>query len=373
MKERIIKDKALCKSKLKVFVAMSGGVDSSVTAALLKQKGYDVIGVYMKNWSGKIFPKEFSKKCLWERDLRDVKKVCIKIGIPFKIYDFEKEYTERVIDYFFAEEIKGRTPNPDILCNREIKFGLFLRQALKGGADFIATGHYIKKSKIKNQKSKIIYKLSIAKDKTKDQSYFLCLLRQSQIEKSLFPLGDYTKKEVRKIARDLHLPTAEKPESMGICFIGEVDINDFIRVRIKEKEGDIFTIEGAKVGRHKGLAFYTIGQRKGIEISGIAPYYVAEKDIKRNRLIIAQGFHNKALFKKKIKLKNVNWIKGTVLKLPFNCSVRIRHQQALQKVIVKKEKRKIVVEFIHSQRAVTPGQFCVFYKRNEMLGGGVIV
>lgn len=390
-KAKIIKNKALYKSKPRVFVAMSGGVDSSVTAALLKQKGYDVVGVYMKNWSGKIFPKKFSKNCPWKKDLRDVKKVCIKIGIPFKVYDFEKEYVKRVIDYFFDEEIKGKTPNPDIMCNREIKFGLFLKKAHKGGADYVATGHYVKKSKSstdshsKNftrpnpavaglrraRKSKIRFKLSMAKDKTKDQSYFLCLLTQKQIEKSLFPLGNYIKIEVRKIAKKLKLPTAERPESMGICFVGEVNIKDFLKTRIKEKPGDIITTEGEIVGRHQGLPFYTIGQRKGIELSG-GPYYVAEKDLKNNRLIVTNNPYHKALFKKEIKVKNINWIEGVPPKFPFSCSSRIRYQQSLQRAVVRKEKGKVIVKFQESQRAVTSGQFCVFYKRNEMLGGGVI-
>jgi len=369
-----MREKNTKKSKPIVFVAMSGGVDSSVAAALLKKQGYEVVGVYMKNFSGRFFPKRFSMFCPWKKDLRDVKRVCLKIGIPFRVYDFEKEYEERVINYFFEEEIKGKTPNPDILCNREIKFGLFLKKALSEGADFIATGHYVRKKAVKDKETKkIVYKLLMAKDRTKDQSYFLCLLKQHQIKKVIFPLGNYTKKQVRQIAKKMNLPTAERPESMGICFVGEVDINDFLKTRIKETPGDIVTVDGKVIGKHKGLAFYTIGQRRGIGVSGKVPYYVVAKDIKHNRLIVAEGAENKALFKKEIKLKKVNWIKGIPPKFPFSCQARIRHQQPLQKAVVKKENNRICVEFSTPQKGVAPGQFCVFYKREEMLGGGIIV
>ena len=350
---------------------MSGGVDSSVAAYLLQKQGYDVTGVYMKNWSEESLGGKFSKYCPWRRDLADVRKVGRILKIPVKVYNFEKEYNKKVIDYFFQGELKGETPNPDVICNREIKFGLFLKKALTDGADLIATGHYARLRQTKTPKG-LIYQIVKAKDENKDQSYFLCLLSQKQLRYSLFPLGEYTKPEVRNIAKRLRFPNADKEESMGICFVGEVKLEEFLKARIKERPGNIVTVEGKVVGRHKGLPFYTIGQRRGIEVGGGVPYYVVAKDMKKNLLIVAAGSRSPELFSKKILLRSINWIAGFPPKLPLRCWARIRYRQQLQKAIVKKTKMGLLVEFASPQRAVTPGQFCALYKRGVLLGGGEI-
>ena len=354
------------RSGRKVFVAMSGGVDSSVAALLLKSQGYDVTGVYMKNWSEESFGGQFAAFCPWREDLKDVRAVCKKLGIPLKVYNFEKEYGKKVIDYFFCGEKAGKTPNPDVICNREIKFGLFLRRAIADGADFVATGHYAKKISIPEG-----FALKIAKDKNKDQTYFLCLLNQRQLARALFPLGGYTKPEVRELARKAGLPTAEKPESMGICFVGEIKMDDFLRARIRQHPGDIVSVEGKILGRHKGLPFYTIGQRKGLRIPGLKPWFVVDKKIKTNRLVVAAGSKNHSLFKKTVGLEKWHWLAAKTEKTRFRCLARIRHRQPLQAAVFYPG-RYPKIAFIRPQRAVTPGQFCTIYRNGVLLGGGAI-
>ena len=358
--------------KQKVYLAMSGGVDSSVAAYLLQQQGFDVTGVYMKNWSEESFVGDFKPHCPWKRDVKDVRAVCKLLGIPMKVYNFEKEYNTQVIDYFFAGEKKGLTPNPDIVCNRKVKFGLFLNRSLKDGAELIATGHYAKIRR-KYNVSRIRYELHGAKDRKKDQTYFLCQLTQSQLSKTIFPLGKLTKLEVREIAKKLNLPTAEKQESMGICFVGEVDFVKFLKSRIKETPGSIVTPEGKIVGEHIGLPFYTIGQRKGIGFAGGVPYYVVEKNQKKNELVVAPGEHNPLLYEKIVEIKQISWQSGSSLRLPIAMKAQIRYRQVPQPATLRKVRGKLIVEFKSKQRAVTPGQFCAFYKNSVLLGCGVIV
>jgi len=372
------------KRKLKVFVAMSGGVDSSVAALLLKQKGYDVVGVYMKGWS--------LTGCA-EDDAKDARRVAGVLNIPFYVFDFEDEYKKLVVDYMVSGYASGITPNPDVMCNREIKFGLFLKKALALGADYIATGHYARLSHniqhITHNKKKNVpcYMLRVACDKNKDQSYFLWTLTQEQLKHCLFPIGNYTKPQVRALAKKYGLPTAEKPDSQGVCFIGEIDVAGFLKEKLGKNPGPIKTINGKTIGIHDGAIFYTIGQRKGIGIKGSLPgeqgkiYYVAVKDVDTNTLWVAEG-KSKRLFSKELIVKNVNWISGKQPKLPLKCLARIRYRQPLQKAtIIKHETRnmkhdssfKLQVSFDTPQRAITPGQSAVFYKSKEVLGGGVIL
>jgi tRNA-specific 2-thiouridylase len=362
-----------------VFVAMSGGVDSSVAAALLKERGFDVRGVHIKMWSDPDIP------CAFKEDRYDAMKVAAKLNIPFETWDFTREYREAVVEYMIREYAQGRTPNPDVMCNRHIKFGVFLKRALESGADYVAMGHYVRLGRnfeFRNSNFEIDSKFKIqnlklfqAKDQNKDQSYFLWTLTQEQLKHCLFPIGDYTKPEVRELARRFGLPTAEKKDSQGICFIGELDIRDFLKKYIPVSRGPVLTTSGKIIGEHEGLSFYTIGQREGLGIGGGTPYYVAAKDYRNNILTVAEGPYDARLFSKTLEVTDINWISGQNPKLSIRCEARIRYRQPLQSCVVKCQASSVrySVSFKEPQRAVTPGQSIVFYKNGEMLGGGIIV
>ncbi len=343
----------------KVFVAMSGGVDSSVAAALLKDRGYDVYGIFMQGWQNPHF------ECTWNEDRQDALRVAAMLNIPFCVLDFSREYYEKVVSYLIDEYKSGRTPNPDVMCNKEIKFGLFYQWAMENGADYIATGHYAKREKDT---------LAIAKDLNKDQSYFLWTLTPEILSHTLFPIGEYTKPEVRALARTYGLPTAEKKDSQGICFVGEGNIADFLREHIEAEPGPIKTLAGRVVGAHDGIEFYTIGQRHGIGLRGGAGelFYVAEKDPQTATIVVAADHEDSALYKKEVLFNNVNWlVQHSVLNKPVECEARIRYRQPLQKCIL--DVGRLAAVFKDFQRAVTPGQSIVFYKNGVVLGGGVII
>ena len=323
---------------------MSGGVDSSIAAAILKRKGYEVIGLFL----------DMHKNC----SSKDAKKVANKLNIPLRILDIRKEFKKRVVDYFVEEYKKGRTPNPCVECNRWIKFKFLLEKALTLKADYITTGHY---TRIRDGS------LLAAKDKQKDQGYFLWTLTQKQLKKTLFPIGDYTKKEVRKMAKRWDLLVFEKRESQEVCFI-DTNLCEFLRKRIGPNKGSIITVKGEEVGKHEGLAFYTIGQRKGIKIGGIGPFYVVDKDFKNNALIVAKSEYAPELYKKEMIIEKVNWVSGKKPKLPLQCKVKIRYLHPTTLATIRDNK----VIFDKKQRAVTPGQSAVFYKQNKVLGGGII-
>jgi len=347
--------------KIKVFVAMSGGVDSSVAALLLQKSGFNLVGCYIKGW----YPP--GVVCSWKEDRRDAMRVCASLGIPFITVDAEKEYKKEVVDYMISEYKAGRTPNPDIMCNKSVKFGVFLKKALAMGADYIATGHYVRK--LKNNA------LAIAKDLNKDQSYFLWTLTQEQLKHCLFPLGDLLKSEVRKIAKKNGLATAEKEESQGVCFIGEFNMEDFLKKYIKQKKGKVVTADGKIIGEHNGLAFYTIGQRHGFRFGGGegGPYYIVKKDFKKNELIVAEKLDEKKFGKREVEIMDVNWIGGVTPNTNKTYLARIRYRQPLEKCKIEKIfKTSTKIIFKNSQRAVTPGQSLVIYDGEEMLGGGII-
>ncbi len=355
----------MIKSGKKVYLGLSGGVDSAVSAYLLKKQGYQVVGIYMKNWTGTHL--NLAGECQWTHERNDAKAVAQYLKIPFQVWDFEREYRKLVIDYFFKEYKNGRTPNPDIRCNQYVKIPLFLNRALKQGADFIATGHYTRKSKIQNPKfetnpkSKIIkYQLLNGVDKEKDQSYFLCTLTQHQLKYLLFPVGELTKKQVRQIARRVGLPVAEKPDSVGICFIGEVKVEDFLRTRLQERPGPIIDTKGRILGKHIGLAFYTIGQRHGLGL-GSGPWYVIGRKWKQNTLIVGKLQEQKHLLSSILVATKPHWISGEP-GLPAKFLVRHRYRHPVFPARVTRRGSSLVVKFDKSQRAITPGQSVVFYK-----------
>lgn len=349
--------------RIKVFVAMSGGVDSSVAALLLKKEDYDLVGCYIKGW----YPSGIV--CSWKEDRRDAMRICAKLGIPFITIDAEKEYKKEVVDYMISEYKEGRTPNPDIMCNKHVKFGVFLKKALAMGADYIATGHYVRLAQLYPR----IFSLCQARDPNKDQSYFLWTLTQEQLKYCLFPLGDLTKAEVRKLAAKNGLVTAEKEESQGVCFIGEFNMEDFLKRYIKSKEGKVMTTDGKTIGYHDGLAFYTVGQRHGFGFGGGAggPYYVVDKDFKKNILVVAEKGEEGDYGKTEIKIRDSNWISGQPER-GKKYRARIRYRQPLESCEIKFSGSKLQVVFDKTQRAATSGQSLVIYDGDEMKGGGTI-
>jgi tRNA-specific 2-thiouridylase len=349
----------------KVFMALSGGVDSSVSLHLLKKEGFDVTAVFMKIGE-KIERAQNDEididKC-WIGERREAMRVAAYLNVPFLTFDFDKEYKKQVLNYFYKEYKAGRTPNPDVMCNRQIKFPLFWKKAKAMGADFMATGHYAQ-----NKKGKLL----AAKDKNKDQSYFIYNLTAEDLEHILFPIGHLTKPEVRQIAKEAGLPTAEKKDSQGLCFVGQVNIRDFLKVKIKPKTGRIVDIDGNILGEHDGIFYYTIGQRHGLNIqNGDGPYFIVEKKIKKNELVVARIKDEHKFYSRKLQVCDISWVGGK-MKLPLKCKARIRYRAPLQNCTVTKRGEDIAINFSKPQRAVTSGQSIVFYKGEEVLGGGVI-
>ena len=353
--------------KKTVVVGMSGGVDSSVAALILKEQGYNVIGLFMNNWE----ETNENGVCTSEEDFADVRRVASKIGIPYYSVNFAKEYMDRVFSYFLTEYNAGRTPNPDVLCNREIKFKDFKEKAMDLGADYIATGHYCD---ILHDNG--VHYLLKAKDQNKDQTYFLNQLSQSQLDKVLFPLGKMDKAEVRAIAEKYGLATATKKDSTGICFIGERNFRAFLEGYIPNKKGKIMTYDGKVLGEHLGLMYYTIGQRKGLGIGGQkgdegSRWFVIEKDLKNNVLYVAHGSEEK-LYSRGLIMKECNWIPREPTEKVFECTGKFRYRQPEQKCTVYIYNDYIEVKFFEKQRAITEGQFAVFYQGDRCIGGGVI-
>jgi tRNA-specific 2-thiouridylase len=358
---------AMDKKKTRVIVGMSGGVDSSVTAWLLKEQGYEVIGLFMKNWDD---TDEFGN-CTATEDFEDVRRVCSQIGIPYYAVNFEHEYMEKVFQYFLEEYRQGRTPNPDVMCNREIKFGDFLNKAKQLGADYIATGHYAQIKEIDGQKY-----LARGVDPNKDQTYFLYAVKKEQLFQAMFPIGHLKKSEVREIANRVGLATAKKKDSTGICFIGERNFREFLSQYLPAQPGEIHTLDGKKIGTHNGLMYYTLGQRQGLGIGGIGtgePWFVVSKDIDHNILYVAQGHNHPALFSKGLYASNVNWLIPEKPTKPFTCTAKCRYRQPDQAATVTPQADgSILVTFEKPQRAVTPGQSIVLYDGDLCLGGGII-
>lgn len=352
----------------KVIVGMSGGVDSAVAAYLLQQQGYQVAGMFMKNWEEE---DPNSAYCSAQIDMQDAQQVCDDLEIPLYKVNFAKQYWDRVFSHFLSEYESGRTPNPDIICNKEIKFKAFLNYALKLGADYIATGHYVRTTK--NGKLNLLKGI----DPNKDQSYFLHSVASSELEKALFPIGDLHKSQVRQLAMEMGFINHDKKDSTGICFIGERRFKDFLNQYLAANEGAIKTANGTEIGRHSGLIHYTIGQRQGIGIGGMQnqscePWYVVAKNLAANELIVAQGKQNPLLFHKFLTAKNLCWINSAPT-APFLCSAKIRYRQADQECsITQIDHTTGRVEFTTAQRAITPGQSIVFYQGDKCLGGGII-
>ena len=392
----------------RVIVGLSGGVDSSVTAYLLKEQGYDVIGLFMKNWHDESVT--ISNECPWLEDSNDAMLVAEKLEIPFQTVDLSKEYKERIVDYMFNEYKNGRTPNPDVLCNREIKFDVFLKIALELGADYVATGHYCRKNAIEKD-GKEIHQLLAGKDQNKDQSYFLCQLSQEQLSKAMFPIGHLTKPEVRRIALEQDLITAEKKDSQGLCFIGKVKLPDFLQQQLKPKEGNIIEVSnensvyqesipefesmeaslnyfsqdvkytkemGKVVGKHQGAHYFTIGQRKGLAVGGTPlPLFVIAIDVNDNIVYTGQGNKHPGLFKRALFVKNeeFHFIREDLafeMGETMNVQARIRYRQPLQEAIIYRFEKGYYIEFKHKQSAITQGQFVACYIEDELICSGVI-
>jgi len=392
----------------RVIVGLSGGVDSSVAAYLLKEQGYEVIGLFMKNWHDDSVT--ISNECPWLEDSNDALLVAEKLGIPFQTVDLSEEYKERIVDYMFKEYENGRTPNPDVLCNREIKFDVFMKIALSLGADFVATGHYCRKGIIEKD-GKEIYQLLAGVDDNKDQSYFLCQLSQEQLAKSLFPIGELTKPQVREIAAQLDLITAEKKDSQGLCFIGKVRLPDFLQQKLQPKEGNIIEIDvndpiykleqptfvdtedqlefeaeplhylptmGKVVGKHQGAHYFTIGQRKGLNVGGTKEgLFIIATDVESNTIYTGQAHNHPGLFRKALKIEpnEIHWVREDLrLKNGQKMEVlaRIRYRQALQNATIYQFDSGLYIEFEEPQSAITSGQFAAWYMKDELVGSGVI-
>ena len=394
---------------MRIVVGLSGGVDSSVAAYLLKQQGHEVIGLFMRNWNDASVTLE--DECPWVEDSNDALLVAQKLGIPFQVIDMSELYKERIVDYMFAEYEKGRTPNPDILCNREVKFDVFLQTALSLGADKVATGHYARVSSFVDERGEEIYQLLAGKDNNKDQSYFLCQLNQNQLSKALFPIGELTKPEVREIAREIGLVTADKKDSQGLCFIGKVSLPTFLQQQLIPKEGEIVEIfsdykefhkekpvfetkldelkylskkikyqkeDGKVIGKHQGAQFFTIGQSKGLGIGGHKEScFIIDRDMENNILFVGEGKNFPGLYRKALKINNdeVHWVRED-LRLKngesMNVKARIRYRQLLEDAVLYQYKDGFFIEFENPQSAIAEGQFAAWYQGEELLGSGVI-
>ena len=392
----------------RVVVGLSGGVDSSVAAYLLQQQGYEVIGLFMKNWHDDSVT--ISDECPWLEDSNDALMVAEKLGIPFQTVDLSEQYKEKIVDYMFDEYEKGRTPNPDVLCNREIKFDVFMKIALSLGADYVATGHYCRKTEIEVEGNSI-FQLKAAADANKDQSYFLCQLSQAQLAKALFPIGELTKPQVREIASEMELITADKRDSQGLCFIGKVRLPEFLQQKLQPKTGDIVEINnsndiytkfenknpisiddiknlalkknynpsmGKIVGKHQGAHYFTVGQRKGLNVGGTTlPLFVIATDVRTNTIYVGLGSQHQGLFRQALKVNHdeLHWIRPDIaLKNGETCHymVRIRYRQPLQKAYLYQTEDALFVYFEEPQSAITEGQFVAWYTDDELIGSGVI-